>query len=434
VIGNPPYVRHERIRDQKPALKEAHPQVYRGTADLYVYFYSQGLNILHPRGFLAFITSNKFMRAGYGKKLRRFLTQKATPRTVIDFGDLPVFDATAYPCIVMAQKAPAPANNIVRALTVESVPQIRRITQVMAQQAWPMPQHKALTANSWRLQPPEVLNLLEKLRQSGTPLGEYVEDKFYYGIKTGYNKAFVIDRATRDRLIAEHPSSAEVIKPFLRGRNVKQWVIDFGEQYLIKIASSRNVTHPWSDQPDKEAEEIFARTYPAIHAHFEQYRERLIKRYDQGDYFWELRSCAYWEEFEKPKVVYQDIARSYGMAWDESGAFLANTCYFIPGVRKWLLAILLSKSMQFYVHKQLGSDQGGFIRLFSTHVSNFPIPVPDSEQQTVIDGLVRRILAAKAADPAADVSALEAEIDRLAYQLYGLTEDEIAIIEETTEA
>ncbi|MFM6209009.1 MAG: type II restriction endonuclease, partial [Planktothrix sp.] len=117
--------------------------------------------------------------------------------------------------------------------------------------------------------------------------------RFYRGILTGFNEAFIVDQETRDRLIAEHPSSAEVLKPFLRGRDVKRWRVNFSEQYLIKIESSENKQHPWSGKPAKEAEKIFAKTYPAIYEHFKQFRERLIKRDDQGKYFWELRSCRY---------------------------------------------------------------------------------------------------------------------------------------------
>ena len=112
--------------------------------------------------------------------------------------------------------------------------------------------------------------------------------KFYRGILTGFNEAFVVDREARDRLIAEHSSSAEIIKPFLRGRDVKRWSVDFAEQYLIKIESSENKDHPWSNKPEKEAEKIFAKTYPAIYKHFEQFRSQLISRSDQGKFFWEL--------------------------------------------------------------------------------------------------------------------------------------------------
>jgi len=427
VIGNPPYVRHERIKAQKKALKKAHPNVYQGMADLYVYFYDKGIQILRPKGFLAFITSNKFMRAGYGKKLRQFLSQETTPLILIDFGDLPVFDATAYPCIVITQKFPAPADNTVSALTMETVPQIEKITTVMAQHAWAMPQHKALTSDGWRLEPPKVLNLLDKLRQVGTPLDEYIKGRFYRGVLTGYNKAFVINRATRDQLIAEHPSSAEIIKPFLRGRDVKRWAVDFAGQYLIKVESSQNAPHPWSGESKKEAEKIFAKTYPAIYAHFQQHRQKLIKRYDQGHYYWELRTCTYWQEFEKEKILYQEISTFQSFAWDETSSYANNKIFLIPEASVYLLALLNSKSVWFFLSKMVSKLRGGAYAMQTPYVSQIPIPAPPTPN--LIEPLVTRILESKKANPATNVSALEAEIDQLVYQLYALTTEEIAIVE-----
>ena len=205
-----------------------------------------------------------------------------------------------------------------------------------------MPQD-ALTADGWRLTSPVVLNLLEKLRSTGKPLSEYVKGRFYRGILTGLNEAFVVDRATRDKLIAEHPSSAEVLKPFLRGRDVKRWQVDFAEQYLIIIESSENRTHPWSGQSADEAKVVFADSYPAIHAHLQAFRDRLIARYDQGKYFWELRACAYWKEFEKPKIVYPDIAQRTEFAFDDRDYFLGNTVYIVPTKETWLVGLLNSK-------------------------------------------------------------------------------------------
>ncbi|MBN1877215.1 MAG: Eco57I restriction-modification methylase domain-containing protein [Anaerolineae bacterium] len=427
VIGNPPYVRHERIREYKPALQQQHPEVYQGTADLYVYFYAQGIKVLRPHGHLAFITSNKFMRAGYGKALRQFLAKATTPRLLIDFGDLPVFDATAYPCVLMTQKTPAPAGNIVNALTVETEEQIAHISAVMAQHAWPMPQKRALTADGWRLEPPGVLALLEKLRKAGTPLGEYVGGRFYRGILTGYNEAFVIDRATRDRLIAEHPSSAEVIRPFLRGRDVKRWVVDFAEQYLIKIESSQNVTHPWSGKSDADAEKIFAQTYPAIHAHFEPHRKQLVKRYDQGAYFWELRACAYWEEFEYEQIVWGNLATQPQFSFTEPGTYLCAPANTIVSDSEYLLGILNSSLTQYLIAQSAAERAGGFLEYKPMYIS--PLPIPDKPQNETISSLVTRILDTKHIDPNADVSALEAEIDRQVYALYGLTEEEIAVVE-----
>ena len=313
VVGNPPYVRQEKIKELKPTLKDQY-DCYTGTADLYVYFYERGFQLLRDDGILTYISSNKYFRAAYGKKLRDFLARQSTVSQLIDFGDAPVFTSIAYPSIITACKTHAEGNHL-RALNWEPGPSIDEFGTIFRTQGFIMPQ-KALTADGWRLASPAVLNLLEKLRNAGKPLGEYVKGRFYRGVLTGLNEAFVVDRETRDKLIAEHPSSAEVLKPFLRGRDVKRWQVNFAEQYLIKIESSENRAHRWSGQSAGEAEQIFANTYPAIHAHFEPFREQLINRYDQGKYFWELRACAYWGEFQQPKIIYPDIAQGTEFAFE----------------------------------------------------------------------------------------------------------------------
>ena len=427
VIGNPPYVRQEKIKELKPTLKDRY-DCYTGTADLYVYFYERGFQILRNNGVLTYISSNKYFRSAYGKKLRDFLARHATVSQLIDFGDAPVFTSIAYPSIITASKAHAQGNHL-RALNWEPGPSIDEFGAVFQMKGFTMPQN-ALTADSWRLASPTVLNLLEKLRNAGKPLDEYVEGRFYSGIKTGLNKAFVVDRTTRDRLIAEHPSSSEVLKPFLRGQDVKRWQVNFAEQYLIKIESSENRVHPWSSQSLGEAEEIFANTYPAIHAHFEPFREQLINRYDQGKYFWELRSCAYWEEFKQPKIVYPDIAQGTEFSFDDSGYFWGNTSYLLPTQKMWLLGLLNSKTVFWFYTKTSTQIRGGFVRFIAQYVSQIPIPSIKPAQKASISKLVNQILASKRANPDADVSDLEKRIDQIVYLLYDLTDDEIAIVEE----
>ncbi|MDQ3257005.1 MAG: Eco57I restriction-modification methylase domain-containing protein, partial [Acidobacteriota bacterium] len=231
VIGNPPYVRQEEIKHLKPALQRSF-QTFTGTADLYVYFYECGVRSLNPKGTLAFITSNKYFRAGYGAKLRGMLSGQTTIRQLIDFGDAPVFEAIAYPTILITSKTPPTNGNNVRALTWKMGAPVEQFVSVVERESFSLAQNE-LTADGWRLEAVDVLRLLDKLRSKGKPLGEYVNGKFYYGIKTGFNEAFVVDRATRDVLIAEHPSSKEILKPFLRGRDVKRWRVQPQDLWLI---------------------------------------------------------------------------------------------------------------------------------------------------------------------------------------------------------
>ena len=426
VIGNPPYVRHEKIKELKPTLKEQY-DCYTGTADLYVYFYERGFQLLRSDGILTYISSNKYFRSAYGKKLRDFLARQSTVSQLIDFGDAPVFTSIAYPSIITAYKTHAEGNYL-RALNWEPGPSIDEFGTVFRTHGFTMPQ-SALTADGWRLTSPAVLNLLEKLRNAGTPLREYVKGRFYRGILTGLNEAFVVDREMRAELIAEHPSSAEVLKPFLRGRDVKRWQVNFAEQYLITIESSENRVHPWSGQSAGEAEQIFANTYPAIYAHLKTFREQLIKRYDQGKYFWEFRACAYWAEFEQPKIVYPDIAQGAEFSFDDDRYFLGNTLYLLPTKEMWLLGLLNSKAVFWFYTKTSTQIRGGFVRFIAQYVSQIPIPNIKPAQKALISKLADQILTAKRTDSDADVSVLENEINQIVYLLYDLTADEIVIVE-----
>ena len=425
VIGNPPYVRQENIKEYKPLLKGIY-QCYTGVADIYVYFFERGFQILRKNGSLTFITSNKYMRAGYGEKLRRFLSGNAAIRQLIDFGDAPVFEATSYPSIILLQKT-APNQNQVKALSWQRETPVSEFESVVHKNSFLIAQ-KDLTADGWRIESPAVLRLLEKLRNAGQPLGEYVQGRFYYGIKTGLNEAFVVDRATRDRLIAEHPSSAEVLKPFLRGRDVKRWQVNFSERYLIKIESSENKTHFWSNKEPKEAERIFAKTYPAIYSHLMQFREKLIKRDDQGKYFWELRSCKYWQEFEQPKIVYPNICKRNEFAWDDQEFYTNQKAFIIPRATKFLLGVLNSTVIYWLFSKLLAKLQHDFYEPSSIFMKDFPIPV-DCDIQSV-ESVVIKILNKKNENSNADVTALECEIDQLIYRLYGLNKEQIRIITE----
>ena len=417
VIGNPPYVRHEKIKELKPTLKDRY-DCYTGTADLYIYFYERGFQLLRDNGILAYISSNKYFRSAYGKKLRNFLARQSTLSQLIDFGDAPVFTSIAYPSIITASKAHAQDNHI-RALNWVPGPSIDEFGTVFRMKGFAVPQN-ALTVDGWQLTSPDALNLLEKLRNAGKSLGEYVKGRFYRGITTGLNAAFVVDRATRDKLIAEHSSSTQVLKPFLRGRDVRRWQIENLELYLCYVE--------WG-LPIME--------YPAIFAHLKQFEERLKARPEvkQGRVPWYALSryaSDYWQEFEKFKIVYPDIAVSPQFAYDERGTYGGNTMYILATKEMWLLGLLNSKAVFWFYTKISTQIRGGFVRYIAQYVSQIPIPNIETTQKTSMGKLVDEILAAKHAEPDADVSVLEKEIDQIVYSLYDLTCDEIAIVEENT--
>jgi len=210
VIGNPPYVRQEAIKEFKPALKAEGYECFDGVADLLVYFYERGVKLLRDGGTIALITSNKFQRAGYGKKLRGFLARELTLHRLIDFGDAPVFEAIAYASILTGVRVAPTKNASALAYTWEQEMTFDRITQIVPERGQQILQSE-LKPDGWQLESPAVFRLLEKLRRAGKPLGEYVNGRFYRGITTGFNEAFVVDRATRDRFIRENKSSTEFL-------------------------------------------------------------------------------------------------------------------------------------------------------------------------------------------------------------------------------
>ncbi|MGD1086767.1 MAG: Eco57I restriction-modification methylase domain-containing protein, partial [Verrucomicrobiota bacterium] len=231
VLANPPYVRQEKFKDQKPMLENTF-ECYTGVADLYVYFYERGVRLLGKGGVLSFISSNKFYRAGYGERLRGFLARELTLRRLIDFGDAPVFEAIAYASILVGVRAAPAQQSSALAYTWEEEKTFEHIAQIVPDRGQQIRQSE-LKPEGWRLESPAVFRLLEKLRLAGKPLGEYVNGRFYRGILTGLNEAFIVDRETRDRLICEDKSSATILKPFLRGREVKRWGIEPQNFWLI---------------------------------------------------------------------------------------------------------------------------------------------------------------------------------------------------------
>ncbi len=447
VIGNPPYVRQEHIKESKPTLKEQY-HCFTGGTDLYVYFYERSFDLLRVGGFLSFISSNKFLRTAYGERLRRFLATAGEVKDLIDFGETPIFTAIVEPCIILVRKiretrnkgallsSPARKENWneqvpdtkVRVLGWDPESPLNELPTLFNEKSFYIPQSK-LTPDAWRLQSATLGNLLDKVSRSGKTLAEYVDGKFYYGIKTGLNDAFLVSREIRDKLISQNASSREILKPFLRGRDIGRWRVNFAEQYLIRIESSENRMHPWSvAKTSKQAESIFEETYPAVHAWFEEFRSALIKRQDQGRFFWELRSCAYWEKFERPKLLYMEINRMDAYSWDDSGMLVNNKLFMIPEAPLMLLACLNSTVGKWTVHQLLGVPMGGFLELQWPRFSRFPVANADASKAKPIIKRVEKILQLKKEDPLAFVANIEAEIDALVAHLYGLSESEFKTV------
>jgi len=439
VIANPPYIRQEKIKDQKEALQKQGYEVYNSTSDLYTYFYERSYHILAPNGFSCFISSNKWMRAKYGEKLRKFFKERTTLKQIIDFNGYQVFDATVDTNILFFQKT-KPSGNIIHILNIkQDFTPSTDITDYFNSHKLEMKQSE-LNSNCFTFGDEKILNLKKKIEEKGIPLKNW-DVRICFGIKTGFNEAFIIDTATKERLCSEDPKSAEILKPILRGRDIEKYSYKWPELWLIKIESG------WTDKNrgKKDSEKFLREAYPVIYGHLKSMGEKkgkgkgLYKRDDQGDYWWELRDCDYYGEFEKEKIIYPDIADRLSFAFENGLNFVNNTAYFLNAGNKYLLAVLNSLLADFY-YRQISSQLGNkVVRAFTVFIGQIPIPkIPEKAQAPFID-LIDQILSITKDDDyltnppkQARVKEHERQIDQMVYQIYDLTPDEIAVVEGQT--
>lgn len=424
VIGNPPYIRQEELKDFKPFLKQHFEKTYASTADLFIYFIQLGHQLLAPGGRFCYIVANKWMRAGYGRNLREWLGQH-TIEQLIDFGDLPVFEeATTYPCILLTRAHAPEAAHTVQALTMPEL-HTEDLRAFVKAHALEIPQTE-LVRNDYRISGAEANAVLDKIKRAGVPLGEYLNGKVYLGIKTGLNKAFVINKSTRDRLVAEEPKSAEVIKPYLVGRDLGRYRKPAFKRYLILFR--RGDTKNWfGTLNEDEAWNKIKSTYPAIANWLLPFEDAARKRGDKGEYWWELRACEYYDRFEEDKIIYPDIAPHPEFQLARGASYCGNTCYFIPSGDLYLLGILNSKVFAYYYASVSTLMRGGYFRFFSQYVEAAPIPEADPEVKHQLAELVTHRMGL--ATGTAEAKALEQAIDAVVYGVYGLTKEEVGVVE-----
>lgn len=406
VIANPPYVRQEQINspddpDRKKTLEKVYGGrdakgnplgAYSGTADLYVYFIQRGIELLNPGGAFAYITSNKWYRARYGERLRAWMNRHARLRCVIDFGDAEVFDAIAYPTILIAVRRDnsVPASGADESLRVMNWPPDREKAEVegfpalVQETGFDMPQ-KALLSDGWQLEPQVKRGLLDRIRSGGVPLKEFVGARVFRGVTTGLNDAFIIDGRTKNQLINTHQSASELIRPYLRGSDIERWHQRANNLWIIKIPSSENITHPWTDSANPER--TFKKTYPSIYAFMKPYKNSLIRRHDQGHFFWEMRSCSYWDDFEESKIISTKISFRPSFCLDKSKSILGNTAYFIKTGNNdnIILSILNSTISEYYSRKIFSTKQGGFYEVQPGGLEEFPIKTPTKLQRNFLN-------------------------------------------------
>lgn len=443
VIANPPYVRHEKIKDQKEGLKKQGYEVFNSTSDLYTYFYEKGYDLLKDNGTLTFISSNKWMRAKYGENLRKFLKEKTILKEMIDFGGYKVFDATVDTNIIIFEKEKEQDKNEFWYLNVENDFDGKDIIEYFNKKGNVIEQAD-LSDSAWTLADDKVLALKKKIESVGKPLKDW-DVGIFYGIKTGFNDTFIINTAKRDEILAnckddsERTRTEEIIKPILRGRDIGKYYYKWAGLWVIFIPWHFPLHKDESIQgASKKAEEEFQKQFPAVYHHLSQYKDALSKRNKDETgirYEWyALQRCAntYYSEFEKEKIVWNRITEKIIFSYVDANYYVLDSTFMITGENlKFLIAVLNSDIIGYWIKLSaatLGEGSYGA----KIYIENSPIPPINPQNQSLAnqtESFVDQILLAKKKDPNAATSSLEKQIDKLVRQLYGLTDDEIKIIE-----
>ncbi|EPA7958634.1 class I SAM-dependent DNA methyltransferase [Campylobacter jejuni] len=434
IIGNPPYIRQEEIKELKNTLSKNY-KVYKGTADIYTYFYELGFNVLKENGILSFITSNKYTRAGYGEALREFLLKNVKFLEYTDLNGIKVFDSATVDTSILCFEKSKSKDNKFKYLALSN--------EILKTCAYDIGLYKdfaefsqnSLSKESFTFSDENTSALKAKIERIGIPLKEWQGLNIYRGILTGYNEAFIITTEKRNEILAnckdeaEKERTAKLIRKMLRGRDIKRYSYEWAGLWVI------NTHNGYKNQNGEKVEAINIKHYPSLKKHFDEFYPQLEKRADKGLTPYNLRNCAYIEEFEKEKIVYPCImAKEPCFSYETSFAFAmapANIITSNSDILKYILAFLNSDFIYLMLRKfYMGGGIEGELK--TNNLEKLPIPKINSKNQKLADeliNLVDEILKAKEQDKNANTQELENKINSLVYKLYNLTEEEIKIIE-----
>ncbi|WP_228586102.1 class I SAM-dependent DNA methyltransferase [Campylobacter coli] len=432
IIGNPPYIRQEELKELKPHLAKNY-KVYKGTSDIYTYFYELGFNVLKENGILSFITSNKYTRAGYGEALREFLLKNVKVLEYTDLNGIKVFDSATVDTSILCFEKSKSKDNKFKYLALSN--------EILKTCAYDIGLYKdfaefsqnSLSKESFTFSDENTSALKAKIERIGTPLKEWQGLNIYRGILTGYNEAFIITTEKRNEILAnckdeaEKERTAKLIRKMLRGRDIKRYSYEWAGLWVI------NTHNGYKSKNGEKIEAINIEHYPSLKKHFDEFYPQLEKRADKGLTPYNLRNCAYIEEFEKEKIVWAEMTKEACFVYDNSNFFTNQTCYFFTHCDyKYLLAILNSRLIVYYM-QYISSHLGqGAFRWIRQYIEKLPIPKINSKNEKLANeliNLVDEILKVKEQDKNANTQELENKINSLVYKLYNLTEEEIKIIE-----
>ena len=402
VIGNPPYIQLQSMHNGADTLAKMNYATYARSGDIYCLFYELAYKLLKKDGMLAYISSNKWMRAGYGEALRNFLVTKTDPVQLIDFSGEKVFQkVTVDVNILIYRKAENQFNTL--SCIIKGSDWRNNLSDYVRQHAV---SNRFDSSGSWVILSPVEQSIKRKIEAIGTPLKDW-DIIINYGIKTGANDAFIIDGAKRNELISADPKSAEIIRPILRGRDIKRYGFDFADLWLIN-------TH--NGIKDKDIPPVDINQYPAVKAHLDKYWDKISVRNDKGYTPYNLRNCVYTDDFSKQKIVWGEISDKPKFAIDENGDYYVEaTSFYMTGDMLFYLLHYLNSSLSKFYFSKLGTTTGvGTIRWKKFKLEELPIPKPDMLSPETLKKLMGTLN--------------ENEADKLILSIYPFTSEELSSI------
>lgn len=435
IIGNPPYIRQEEIKELKNTLSKNY-KVYKGTADIYTYFYELGFNVLKENGILSFITSNKYTRAGYGEALREFLLKNTCILKYIDLNGIKVFDSATVDTSILSFEKIKIKENTFKYLSLNNELLKNYDFEISAIKEFLNISQNSLSKESFAFNDESTNALKTKIEKLGTPLKDWHGLNINYGIKTGLNEAFIITTEKKDEILAnckdedEKERTAKLIRKMLRGRDIKRYRYEWAGLWVI------NTHNGYKSKNGEKVEAINIEHYPSLKKHFDEFYPQLEKRSDKGLTPYNLRNCAYIEEFEKEKIVWNPVSGEYLFSYIKEHIFFNNSLFMMTldvFSLKYILAFMNSNCYKWLITLKTNLIQtGSYAYGAKDKIERLPIPKINSKNEKLANeliNLVDEILKVKEQDKNANTQELENKINSLVYKLYNLTDDEIKIIE-----
>ena len=416
VIGNPPYIQLQNDGGKLAKLyADCNYKTFARTGDIYCLFYERGHQLLKPNGHLCYITSNKWMRAGYGEKTRDFFAKNTNPMLLIDFAGVKIFEsATVDTNILLFAKAPNEHKTWCAVTNKQNKDSVKNLS-VFVQQSGT--ECEFCSSDSWVILSPIEQSIKRKIEAVGTPLKDW-DIQINYGIKTGYNDAFIIDTAKRDEILAncqsedERKRTAELIRPILRGRDIKRYGYNWANLWLINTHNGIR----------GKLERIHIEDYPAVKAHLDQYWDRISQRADKGDTPYNLRNCAYLEDFSKPKMLWKRVGSILRFCYNDNETLGLDSTCFATGENIEFICCVLNSPMGHYLLKDAPKTGTGDLLVSVQAIEPIQIPQVGLETNSEFKKLLESLIKT-------DSPSNEKEISRKVLKLYDLSLDEQSYIE-----